>query len=521
MAERDPAGESGPPDAAAVALVSPAPEAGEGPPPPDADRYKRVGWTSVLYLVGSFVSKFAKFLLVPFYVRFLTKAEVGTVVFLEALIIALARFFPLGLNQSVKRFYADFATDREADRYAAGMWWVVLAVSIGWAGVAWATQAVWAGWIDASIPAGFLALAVAAAALQGNAAVPTVRYIARQQPVGHTVYTTLQLVAVTGCVVVAVGVYDLGVAGVLWGQILAYGAWTVLSGALTNGWAGWRPRFTRIRASFAFSIAVVPHLLFTWGITFADRVLLVRFVDLEDVAVYGVGYQIGALVTVFSLSVTNAWLARFFRASEGDAGADEFARTLTRMTLVLLWLSLCTFALAPELVAVAATSAYAESVTILQMVAVAHVFHGLNQAFLLPLFLRHATGLVSASTGLGLAVNVGLNLLLIPRLGIYGAAVATVVSYGVIAGTSYVYARRVYPVRFDGRRVGVAGLLAAGLGAAALLFPDIGWAPTAARALLAAAFPVLLWSWPGRPLLTPLDRAAALAVPRTLRRRLG
>ena len=513
MAEREP-----------VALADGAPEGGVAEPDPqparaDADRFKRVGWTSALYLAGALVSKFAKFLLVPFYVRFLTKAEVGTVVFLEALIIALARFFPLGLNQSVKRYYADFATDLEADRYTAGMWWVVLVTSLAWAGLAWGTAPMWGSFIDASIPSAFLGLAVAAAALQGNAAVPTVRFVARQQPVGHTVYTTLQLLVVTVAIVVLVGAFDLGVPGVLWGQIIGYGLWTLLSGGLTNAWARWRPRFVRVAESFRFSVAVVPHLLFTWGITFADRLLLVRFVSLEDVAVYGVGYQLGTLITVFSLSVTNAWLARFFRAAEGEAGALEYGRTLTRMTLVLLWLSLATFALAPEIIGVAATSEYAGSVLILQMVAVAHVFHGLNQAFILPLFLRKTTSKVSASTGLGLAVNVGLNLLLIPRVGIVGAAVATIASYVAIAASSYVYARRVYDVRVEARRIVPASAVAVGLAAASVGFLDIGVVPTAVRVLLVAAFPAALWAWPG--LLTPADRKAALAVPRKLRRRLG
>ncbi|WP_412063076.1 lipopolysaccharide biosynthesis protein [Rubrivirga sp. IMCC45206] len=488
---------------------------------PDAERYKRVGKMSALYLAGAFVSKLAKFLLVPFYVRYLTKAEVGTVVFLDALILALARLFPLGLNQAVKRFYPEVGGDRDGDRFTFGIWAVVLGFGAAGAGLAWAAAPVWTGAVAEAIPAGFLVLAVAIAGLQGNAAVPTTRFVARQQPLAHTAYTTAQFILVTACIVVGVGVLGRGVEGVLWGQLAAYVAWTVLAGVLLGRWAGWRPSFSRVGASLAFSVAVVPHLLFTWGITFADRLILVRYVSLEAVGVYGVGYQIGSLITIFSLSVTNAWLARFFRASEGDAGADEFAQTLTRMTLVLLALSLATFALAPELIAVAATSAYADSVPILRMIAAAHVFHGLNQAFILPLFLKKRTGLVSASTGFGLVVNVGLNVLLIPRYGITGAAVATIASYVGIAVSSYVFARGVYPVRIEGARLGLASGLALALGAGAMLLPDLSLIHTLGRLALVAAFPAVLWAWPGGALLTPADRAAALAIPRRLRRRLG
>lgn len=493
--------------------------ASEAGAPDDADRYKRVGKMSALYLVGAFVSKLAKFLLVPFYVRFLTKAEVGTVVFLDALVLALARLFPLGLNQAVKRFYSDVGGERAGDQFTFGIWVVVLGFGLAGSALAWLAAPVWTGAVAQAVPPAFLVLAVAIAGLQGNAAVPTTRYVARQQPLAHTAYTTAQFILVTACIVVGVGVLDRGVEGVLWGQLAAYVVWTVLAGVLLGHWAGWRPSFSRVGASLAFSVAVVPHLLFTWGITFADRMILVRFVSLEEVAIYGVGYQIGSLITIFSLSVTNAWLARFFRAAEGDAGAEEFAQTLTRMTLVLLGLSLATFALAPELIALAATSAYADSVPILQMIAAAHVFHGLNQAFILPLFLKKRTGLVSASTGMGLVVNIVLNLLLIPHYGITGAAIATIASYVAIAASSYLFARAVYPVRLEGARLGIATGLAVALGAAALAVTDLSPLHTAARLALVAAFPAVLWAWPGRTLLTPADRASASAVLRRLRPR--
>ena len=56
---------------------------------------KGFAFASALYAAGSYASKFAKFLLIPIYVRFLSPEEVGTVVFLEALILACSRLFPI------------------------------------------------------------------------------------------------------------------------------------------------------------------------------------------------------------------------------------------------------------------------------------------------------------------------------------------------------------------------------------------------------------------------------------------
>src|SRR4029077_14303303 len=56
-------------------------------------------------------------------------------------------------------------------------------------------------------------------------------------------------------------------------------------------------------------------------------------------------------------------------------------------------------------------------------------------------------------TGVGAAVNVGLNFWLVPAYGMVGAAVSTAVSYVVLFLGMTLYAQRVFPVDYQWRRV--------------------------------------------------------------------
>ena len=56
-------------------------------------------------------------------------------------------------------------------------------------------------------------------------------------------------------------------------------------------------------------------------------------------------------------------------------------------------------------------------------------------------------------TGFGAAVNIGLNVLLIPRYGMVGAAIATLVAYVALLLGMTLYSQRVYPVPYQWRRV--------------------------------------------------------------------
>jgi O-antigen/teichoic acid export membrane protein len=62
-------------------------------------------------------------------------------------------------------------------------------------------------------------------------------------------------------------------------------------------------------------------------------------------------------------------------------------------------------------------------------------------------------------TGLGAAVNIVTNIILIPIMGIMGAALATLFAYMAMAGALYWQSQKVYFIKYDWRRVGFVGML--------------------------------------------------------------
>ena len=90
-------------------------------------------------------------------------------------------------------------------------------------------------------------------------------------------------------------------------------------------------------------------------------------------------------------------------------------------------------------------------------------------------------------TGVAAAVNIGLNLLLIPPYGIMGAAIATVVAYVVMFIGMTWYAQRVFPTPYQWRRVLTAAAAAVGL-----LLLGRGLGGLTAAIGLTLAYPVVL-----------------------------
>jgi O-antigen/teichoic acid export membrane protein len=103
-------------------------------------------------------------------------------------------------------------------------------------------------------------------------------------------------------------------------------------------------------------------------------------------------------------------------------------------------------------------------------------------------FLRRRTAGLPLLTLVAGAANVGANLLLIPRLGLLGAAWSTLVGYATLTALTWWYARRDYPVALDLRRLAAIGGLAVGaVLAARMVTPDEAGVTVSGLAHLALA----------------------------------
>jgi O-antigen/teichoic acid export membrane protein len=82
-------------------------------------------------------------------------------------------------------------------------------------------------------------------------------------------------------------------------------------------------------------------------------------------------------------------------------------------------------------------------------------------------------------------VNIGLCVLLVPTLGLDGAALASAISYVVLTMGYLVIGARAWPVRFEVRRLVVCALSVVGVVVVLRAAPDL---PLLLRALLPVAF---------------------------------
>jgi O-antigen/teichoic acid export membrane protein len=115
----------------------------------------------------------------------------------------------------------------------------------------------------------------------------------------------------------------------------------------------------------------------------------------------------------------------------------------------------------PEVFAVLVDPAYSAGMAVVPVVAFAYVLYGLHVIFLAGIYLENKTAFIAKAGGVSALVNVAMNLVLIPRFGMWAAAGTTLLSFGLLTVLVYGKSQKVHPIPFDLRKTATVFILAA------------------------------------------------------------
>ena len=261
---------------------------------------------------------------------------------------------------------------------------------------------------------------------------------ARQEPAGVAVALILQRLTTAVFIVGAVwgGLGVLGAAcGFLAGTLVG---WTAHVAALRRmdihvrlsalSWPGMREMLREARLLGLSAVVLV--VLFR-----VDAVLLEAFKGDEAVATYAVAYRLLETVLFVAWAIRQAVLPVMSTSSTGVRVRVGYERGMAAAAFVYLPFAAVCLIEAEQVLDLLFGSMYAaESAPMLRWLALAPmVFTGAFLGFSV-LVASKRSGVLLAAALVSTAVNIVLNLLLIPPLSGVGAAIATTVSYGVLVG---------------------------------------------------------------------------------------
>ena len=210
------------------------------------------------------------------------------------------------------------------------------------------------------------------------------------------------------------------------------------------------PRFSHMKAYLRWGVPLTLNSAILWIINVSDRYMVSYFLGIAAAGVYSAAYSIGQYAS-FALAPLGIVLYPTISKTYDEGNRDEAGNYLKYSLKYLMTIAIpAAFGLsilAKPLLRILTTPEFVTGSTVLPWVAFGAVLFCFYQICVYIIHLVGKTHIAVRRLGISAGLNIGLNLLFIPRMGILGAAIATLIAYGVLGMLTLIVTRRY--LKFD------------------------------------------------------------------------
>ena len=461
----------------------------------------RLGKDVAVYGGADLVFKLLQFVVIPIYSQRLSVAEFGILALLQVSALLAGIIINLGVSYSVQRFYfdADIPEERRPTLITTGL-----------------VQLLATGTLILSVLGLLLHLGQEQLAteylLPWSFVLVALFTVLPDQVAQYSLDTSrLQFSPLRFCLIAlvknAVGLllglwlllqHDMGVLGLLLGNLAAaliaapLGLWLIRRDLTLRIDKSYVLMMLRFGGPFVFTAAAY------WVFASMDRWLLAELSDTVQVGLFSIAFKFASVLTLVVTAFHQAWIPIAMRMARDDPDyRQRFATIFDAWFFLLALMALALALFADEVMMVLTPEPYWAAAPVMAIGAAAIAISGTTQITSLGLTLDKRTFSIALGAWLAAAANVLLNILLIPRLGATGSAIATLIAYVLLTLFFLWGSQRHHPLPLHYGRLSY-GLLTVAAALAAPLIPDgplLDPASTALKlsillAALIAAFPL-------------------------------
>lgn len=419
-------------------------------------KYKTLLSNTFLISLGTFGSKLLTFVMVRFYTGVLTPADYGTADLIMQTANLLLPLVSLGITNGVFRF----ALDRKEQRrsiFTIGFYTILVGSLILLAALPLLSNS--ESLREYTLLIGVYTLASCLHSL-------CAQYIrAEGKTALFAVQGIINTALVIGFNITFLLVFRMGVFGYVMSVVAADGICTLFLVLREKLWKLWlpKPEGQLWNAMLRYSIPLIPATIFWWITSVSDRYMVAYFLGTDANGLYAVACKIPTVLTLLSTIFMEAWQFSAIQEATGDREVHIrfYTQVWSAFLAVMVMAGSVIIVLCRLEIRMLSTQQYYEAWKYIPTLSMAMVFSAFS-SFMGSVYVVTEKSRLSLWTALWSALaNIFLNYLLIPRIGIQGAAIATLASYVLCFAIRAVTSRRLIPFTLFTPRLIGSGLLLA------------------------------------------------------------
>jgi O-antigen/teichoic acid export membrane protein len=218
-----------------------------------------------------------------------------------------------------------------------------------------------------------------------------------------------------------------------------------------------KPASEGLKHYLSFSVPQIPAGVLIWVLVASDRYFITHLLNLSQAGTYSASYALGSLISSFYVPIGFVLfpsVSKFWEQEE-PLKVKSYFEYSTRLFLALaIPTAAGLYILSQPVLGILTTSEYMVGGSLVLLVALGAIFLGIYQMNVYIILLVQQTKWLPLMIGIAAATSAGINLALIPKVGIMGAAISAIVSYFILAAIVTVWAGRAISYKMDFKFLG-------------------------------------------------------------------
>lgn len=377
-----------------------------------------------VYGFSGILVRMISFFLIPFYVRVLTTEDYG-IIDLVTLVSAFSGvLLSLEIYQAIARFFPESEEKQKKTYASTGLFFYLFTYILFSATVIFFATPISNLVFNVTGKETILKLAVISILITSvfNYFQNLLRYSLKS--VKYSISNILYSLTTILFSIFFVIIKKKGLEGVYLGQIVGGCAGLVLPGFFNLKFISFSIDYHVLKKMLKFSLPLVSSSLTIYALTYIDRIFIQRFLSLSELGIYGVSYRIASIPVVLMGIVNSSFVPLVYNKYK-DLQIKTDLEKIYRIVFFIGFTVITTISIfSYELLEIITTPDYISAYKIMPFLLLSGFIMQFANMFL-GLSITEKTKYIASIYLTGLMVSIITNILLIPQIGIMGAAITS------------------------------------------------------------------------------------------------
>ncbi|MDM5221859.1 polysaccharide biosynthesis C-terminal domain-containing protein [Peribacillus sp. NJ11] len=388
--------------------------------------YKKLVNNSLIFAIGNLGTKLIIFLLLPLYTTYLKKSEFGLVDLFTTTLSFLIPIFTLSIFDSVLRFAMDKNYDKQAvliNSIVVTLGGFILSILI------------YPIFINI-LPFDDLILYFYLILFFQSINATLTQYVRAQGKIKlFAISGIINAFTLLFCNIVLLVIYQMGIIGYLVSLIFANlitGIFLIYKGKLKQSFKVSKINIKLTKEMLLYSIPLIPNALMWWVMGLSDRYIITYFLGLSATGVYAVANKIPSILNMVNSIFFQAWQMSAIEEHDSKDKDKFFSNVFNIFSIAMLVSASIILVNLKLIMKLVVADNYFEAWKYVPFLLLGVVFSSFSGFLGTNYIAAKKTKGVFKTSVIGAIINIIINVILIPKIGINGAAIGTMVSFAVI-----------------------------------------------------------------------------------------